>query len=81
MVKRRTKISISKTLDNTSEISEISEISKGKHPKSGKRQGVKSTRKIVGSALKQQTGSGKLARKIISKEREINARRKRGKKK
>jgi hypothetical protein len=76
MVKRKTKISISETLDNTPE---ISEISKSKHPKSGKRQGVKSTRKIVGSALKQQTGSGKLARKIISKEREINSRRKRGK--
>ena len=73
MVKRRTKISISETCDNTPE------ISKGKHPKSGKRQGVKSTRKLVGSALKQQTGSGKLARKIISNEREINARRKRGK--
>lgn len=57
---------------------QVPNIIKGKNPKTGKRYGVKSTRAIVGSALKEQLGSGKLSRKIISTERKINARRRKG---
>jgi hypothetical protein len=69
VVKRKLKGESLKTIYRSTE------VFKGQHPKTGKRHGVKSTRAIVGSALKQHTGSGKVARKIISKERSINARR------
>jgi hypothetical protein len=36
-------------------------ILKGQHPKKDRRYGVKSRRAIVGSALKEQLGSGKIA--------------------
>jgi hypothetical protein len=72
VIRSKKKIYVSGNLESSRE------ISKGQHPKKGRGYGVKSTRAIVGSALKEQLGSGKIARKAISRERKINARRKRG---